>query len=327
MKQLRKLIAVDWKRSIAIFVLTLITATTLNAQAQTQMPPHDSVLSNALFDTMLAVVVFLLIIIVVLADVLKNIGIGLKEKNKGNNKWLGLISLLLTAIPFSANAQEATTKIEETVYRIGGMEPVTFWSMLVLIGLEVTVLAVIIIIIRKMIGVEEQKDTQFIQKKKEQPSLLEWANASVPLEKESEVLLDHNYDGIRELDNDLPPWWKYGFYLTIIFACIYLTHYHITKTGDLQIAEYNNSLKAAELEAVEYRKKAANLIDETSVKLLTDAGSLAEGKEIFKTNCAQCHGPDGGGKVGPNLTDDYWLHGGAIKDVFKTIKNGYQDKG
>ncbi|MFI5148155.1 MAG: cbb3-type cytochrome c oxidase N-terminal domain-containing protein [Bacteroidia bacterium] len=285
-----------------------------------------SILSNALFDTMLAVAILLLIIIAVLADVVRNIGTGMKEKQSGNSKGIGILLLILGVTPFTSHAEEAG-RAAEKVYSIGGMTPIAFWSMITIISFELIVLAAILIIIRNMLGIEEKKNQAFAKARTEVPSFLERFNASVPLEKEADVLLDHNYDGIRELNNDLPPWWKYGFYLTILFAFIYLTHYHITKTGNLQIAEYNGELKQAELDAVEYRKKAANLIDEINVKRLTDAGSLAEGKEIFLTNCAKCHLDDGGGKVGPNLTDDYWLHGGSINDIFKTIKYGYTDKG
>jgi cytochrome c oxidase cbb3-type subunit 3 len=129
------------------------------------------------------------------------------------------------------------------------------------------------------------------------------------------------------LDNDLPPWWRYGFYLTIIVAVVYLFNYHVFHTGKLQLEEYQDQLTVAKLEMEDYMKKASNLVDENNVTVLTDETSLTEGKSIFMDNCMACHGRSGEGGVGPNLTDDYWIHKGGIKDIFKTIKYGWPEKG
>ena len=152
-------------------------------------------------------------------------------------------------------------------------------------------------------------------------------NRAVPVEKEKDLLLDHNYDGIRELDNSLPPWWIYGFYLTIIVAVIYLYRFHVSHDGLSQTEEYAVEMQKGEEDKAAYLAQSSNNVDENSVVLLTDAASISAGHEIFAKNCVACHLPDGGGVVGPNLTDDYWLHGGSIKDIFKTIKYGWQDKG
>lgn len=150
---------------------------------------------------------------------------------------------------------------------------------------------------------------------------------SKPVEKEQDILLEHDYDGIKELDNNLPPWWLYGFYISIIFAGIYLLDYHILRSSPLQIEEYEIQLADAEKQMEEYKKTAANLVDESNVTVLADASSLDAGKAIYDTYCTPCHGPDGGGTVGPNMTDSYWIHGGSINDVFKTIKYGVPEKG
>ena len=159
------------------------------------------------------------------------------------------------------------------------------------------------------------------------PSFWDKFNASVEIEKEAAILTDHDYDGIQELDNSLPPWWKYGFYFTILWSVIYLGYYHVTKTGPLSDGEYKNQIAEAEVQMAEYRKKAANLVDETTVVLLTDAGEIAKGKATFEAQCVACHGASGEGKVGPNLTDKYWKHGGDIKDLFKTVKLGVSGTG
>lgn len=145
-----------------------------------------------------------------------------------------------------------------------------------------------------------------------------------PIEEEGEIILDHNYDGIQELDNSLPPWWLYGFYLTILFGAIYLVRYHIMG-ADSQAMEYENEMMAARAAVEEYKRTAKDLIDVNSVELLTDAADLAKGKAAFETNCIACHMQDGGGGIGPNLTDAHWILGGGIKNVFRTISEGGRD--
>lgn len=145
-----------------------------------------------------------------------------------------------------------------------------------------------------------------------------------PIAEEHEIILDHNYDGIRELDNSLPPWWVYGFYITIIFSFVYLAKYHLFG-GNTQAEEYEQSMAKAKIEIEEYKRTAKDLIDENTVELLTEASDLNAGQTIFQTNCIACHMADGGGGIGPNLTDEHWILGGGIKNVFRTISEGGRD--
>jgi mono/diheme cytochrome c family protein len=145
---------------------------------------------------------------------------------------------------------------------------------------------------------------------------------AVEIEDEETIMLDHDYDGIKELDNDLPPWWKYGFYVTIIFAIIYLPYYHIFYPEKLQYGEYEQEMKEAELEIAAYKEAHPELINADNVTLMTAASDLKKGEEIFKTNCVACHGVDGGGGIGPNLTDEMWIYNGDIKGVFTTVSEG-----
>ncbi len=149
---------------------------------------------------------------------------------------------------------------------------------------------------------------------------------SRPIEEESEIELDHDYDGIHELDNNLPPWWLWGFYLSMVFAVVYIVRFHVLG-APLQIEEYEQQMAQAEIAKAEYLKTAANLIDETSVELLTAEADIKAGATIYAANCVACHAPDGGGGIGPNLTDAYWIHGGDVKDVFSTVKYGVPAKG
>lgn len=148
---------------------------------------------------------------------------------------------------------------------------------------------------------------------------------TVPVEEEKYIMIDHEYDGIRELDNNLPLWWRYMFYATIAFSVIYLVRYHMAG-GSLQGDEYKKELADAAVQKEEYRKKHAEEVDETTVTMMDPSG-ISAGKTLFTENCRACHGGAGEGGIGPNLTDDHWLHGGGIKNIFKTIKYGWPDKG
>ena len=145
-----------------------------------------------------------------------------------------------------------------------------------------------------------------------------------PIEKEGEIILDHNYDGIRELDNELPPWWVWMFYATIIFGVVYLVRFHIYGDYD-QTLEYEQEVAEATLAIEEYKKTAKGLVDANTVELLTEASDLSAGKAIFETTCVACHMADGGGGIGPNLTDENWILGGGIKNVFNTVSEGGRD--
>ena len=155
-------------------------------------------------------------------------------------------------------------------------------------------------------------------------------NASVPLEKEQDIDMGHDFDGIRELDNHLPPWWKWLFIGTIGWAVIYLIIFHVFYVFPLSIGEYEEEVTMAKEQAEKMKaSQPAALIDENTLQYTADAAILAKGKIIFmSSNCVACHRADAGGNsIGPNLTDEYWIHGGGAKNVFLTIKNGAVEKG
>lgn len=147
---------------------------------------------------------------------------------------------------------------------------------------------------------------------------------------ERDLLMHHEYDGIRELDNVLPPWWVWLFYGTIAWGVLYLVNMHVTGTWNDSKEEYIAEMEQAKADVAAFVAKAGASVDENTVTVTSDAGALAAAKETFTTYCAACHGADGAGSetsVGPNLTDAYWLHGGGVKDIFKTIKYGVPAKG
>ena len=129
----------------------------------------------------------------------------------------------------------------------------------------------------------------------------------------------HEYDGIQEYDNDLPPWWKMGFYITVVFAVGYLVVYHVIDAAPLQEEEYAMEIAEAKVLYAD--------IDQVYTEPISDKAELENATAIFQKNCKACHGADGGGSVGPNLTDKYWLHGGDVNEVYNTVKYGVIEKG
>jgi cytochrome c oxidase cbb3-type subunit III len=197
-----------------------------------------------------------------------------------------------------------------------------------LIAIEITVNAVDTITYQLLTDEQKAKlgETSSISFKESKwyKNLMKMLTKTVPMEDEGQLLLDHDYDGIKELDNNLPPWWVYLFYGCIIFAAVYLVRFEIMG-ADNQEMELKKEMAQAQIDIAEYKKTAPDLMDENSVTLLTDAASLEAGKAIYTANCVACHRPDAGGQIGPNLTDDQWILGGGIKNVFHTLVNGGRD--
>jgi len=180
-------------------------------------------------------------------------------------------------------------------------------------------------------SLSEKAKIEYDSQKAQSPKFIIWIKNAYkklaggkPIQEEHEIILDHNYDGIKELDNDLPPWWLYGFYASIIFAAVYLVKYHVLD-GDNQYEELETEYAEAKIAIEEYKKTAKDLVDINTVELLTDISDLNAGKNIYNENCVACHKADGGGGIGPNLTDKNWILGGGIKNVFKTVSEGGRD--
>ncbi|MCA6073259.1 cbb3-type cytochrome c oxidase N-terminal domain-containing protein [Fulvivirga sedimenti] len=237
--------------------------------------------------------------------------------------------LLLTLgilAPGALMAQDATISTDTAIYFMAGF--------VLVVAVLVLVVAVIVLQVLKTIVRQEDEKKAAVQGIELPEPVSFWsrfmrkASDAVPIEEEETVLLDHNYDGIQELDNHLPPWWKWLFYMTIAFGVVYLFVYHVTDTLPLQQEEYDNQIAEAEaLKAMRLKDSPKLAIDESTVQYVEDAAALASGKQVYDNNCSQCHRSDGGGSIGPNLTDEYWLHGGSIQDIFTTIKVGVPAKG
>lgn len=193
---------------------------------------------------------------------------------------------------------------------------------------------ILVVVLKELVNVVALKKAETLQMEKDgidpetvdhwawaKKLLKRWTKAKA-IEEEGEIELDHNYDGIKELDNSLPPWWLYMFYATIIFGAVYLVRYHMLG-GDNQVMEYEKAVAQAKRDLDAYRSISKEaIIDAETVTVSTDPADLKRGKAVFNLNCAACHAPDGGGGIGPNLTDKYWILGGGIKNVFTTISDG-----
>lgn len=175
----------------------------------------------------------------------------------------------------------------------------------------------------------EQEALQVIEKQK--PTIWTRIMELKPIAQEKDLVMDHQFDGIEELDNPIPAWFKVLFYATIIFAIGYLLNYHVLNQSDPQETEYAASIEQAATDKEAFlanpANATANKINESNIVQSKDPAVLKSGAALFSTHCPPCHGEHAQGIVGPNLTDKYWLHGGTIKDVFKTIKLGVPEKG
>jgi len=289
--------------------------------------------SNALFLTLLITIIALAIVIVAFSTVFKNIADSnyltnkyAKKEDKPNSSGTGtVLSVLLILSSFSMMAQEKAVAVVKDDGRIGGLDNFTFYFMVFIILLELVVLGLMFFQFNFL--VKTHSEIKASEPKVSESKIMKSLVDAVAVEEEESILLDHDYDGIKELDNNLPPWWKYGFYVTIVVAVIYLLNYHVLGTGDSQLKEYENEVAKAKIEIDAYMKNSASNVDESTVKLLTDANDIAAGKDVFLASCSACHGRAGEGGVGPNFADEYWMHGGSVQDIFKSIKYGWVEKG
>jgi len=236
------------------------------------------------------------------------------------HKGLLSIAFLFLLTP-GAFAQETA----EPIRAISGTELI----LLVLLGLIFFVTLLVVIRLVSAVTLLQQISAKSKTAKGE-PTISWWkkfAGMSVmPGEDKHLIIEGHDYDGIQELDNRMPPWLQSLFVGTIIIGLAYAAFY-FGGIGDMQLAELDKEVAQAEIDKKAFMEKVGASMDENTVTLATDEAVIGQGKAIFQEKCTACHGPDGGGSVGPNLTDSYWLHGAGIKNLFKVIKYGVPEKG
>jgi len=239
------------------------------------------------------------------------------------------VTLMCLLMAFPGFAQEAETSFLAQMQQMDN-------NTLILLAIIAIVLMVIVIIIGVMLYMLSflvsilKKDNPAAAS---QPSWWEEfkdkyvTGKMKPIEEEKDIQLNHSYDGIVELDNFMPPWLKYVFYLTIAVAVVYFINYTVLGFGETQIEEYQASLEEASMAAEARAATMITSIDETTVSYDSSTPTINAGQELFAGNCAACHAMDGGGGIGPNLTDEYWIHGGDIQSIFKVVKYGVVEKG
>lgn len=284
--------------------------------------------------------ILLIILIIVFALVIWGLGQALVavgglalDKHKKSKTVLPLL-IMLTGFLFSGHtalAQEEAKEIIQEIPNYGGISPTAFYVYITVIVMELLTIFFLAFSIRRLYVELLPEKAKAAAK---QSTLIAWwaridkkfFTKAVPVAQEEDILLDHDYDGIRELDNNLPPWWRYGFYISIVAAVVYLMNFHVLGYGKDPVEEYSAEMQKAAIQHELYESKNKDKIDETNVPM-ADASGLTMAKDIFTTKCSPCHGKEGEGGAGPNLTDDYWLHNGSLNDVYHSIKVGYADKG
>ncbi len=320
------------KYKTALIILSFFAASAITAQTKAPVAQEVHSGNNQLATLLLIMIVVLAFVIWGMGHVLTALGRQLVDKSKMTKNVLSVILLSGFFLQSQgAFAQEAANVAEKEVPNYGGLSATMYYSFLTVLAMEVLVILFLAFSIRRMYT---ELLPEVIKAVKGKSPVLSWWSGldkkiftkAVPVEKEADVMLDHDYDGIRELDNSLPPWWKYGFYITIGVAFVYLLNFHVLGIGLNPTQEYAAEMQKAKIEKEAYEATNKDRIDENHVPLANVEG-IAAGKALFEANCVACHLKDGGGNVGPNLTDVYWLHKGSLNDIYHTIKNGYPDKG
>lgn len=310
-----------------LLLILMVSGTPAFARGGGQAPVPAN-LENPLALTLLVIIGILLLAILLLANVVYG-GMDIYRDKMNKQKQVlkimipVIILLLSNSFPVYADQAEAIAATPVS------LSQTTLIFLVGVIAIELAVIFGLIYSLRVLLGLEWTIKKSPARVKPAKPALKFWErfNRLKPIEEEHQIEMDHDYDGIKELDNKLPPWWLYGFYASILFAILYMWRFEVAHTGPSPVDEYKASLKVAEIQKTAYLATAANNIDETSVVILTGKQEIESGNSIFQASCAPCHGKAAEGVVGPNLTDDYWIHGGNIKDIFKTIKYGVPDKG
>jgi cytochrome c oxidase cbb3-type subunit 3 len=326
------------KISVSILTALFLLHTTL-AKAADASPSTSSDYKLDVNTVLIACAFLLLIVVFALGSTLRSTILFYHEKRKkdakeGNSgaKVFSLILAVLLLSGFSSFAQDASVAADAASAGPSSIleSDVIRWMLFLVIGVEIIAIFLFTKLIRFFAGVDEARLSEG-----KSNSLFSFDLAGIwnkmnkfkPLEEEASIDTGHSYDGIRELNNVTPPWFLAGFALSILFAIVYMYRYHVAESAPLQIEEYTIAVAEAKIQQEEFLKTQANKVDESSVVML-GADGIASGQALFASNCVACHGDKGqGAAVGPNLIDNYWIHKGGIKDIFKSIKYGWQEKG
>ncbi|MBS1642502.1 MAG: c-type cytochrome [Bacteroidetes bacterium] len=285
--------------------------------------------SSSSFDVDTVLVICIGILAVVIISLANTLLFAMKFHKKpttsNTTKTLMLITCVFISAVTIAQTTDAPVKVEAAVEHVSGFRMLLY----AIVIIELAVIFALNWMIKLLLKPDANAATALDAKRASSFNFKKiWnkLNKFKPIEDEASLDTGHVYDGIRELNNVTPPWFTIAFLLSIVFAIVYLYRYHVAHSAPLPEQEYAIEMQEAEQQHTAYLKTQKNLVDENTVTML-GADGIAAGKVLYQTNCFACHGKEGQGGVGPNLTDDYWLHGGSIHDVFKSIKYGWKDKG
>ena len=314
------------KNKIILAIISILFASPVWA-VSTEAPDKNWYMDDVTFWILIAVAAILFYVIYALTEVV--IWSGKKKVDDKNKPSANLILLLIGAgllvVPNDVLAQATSLAPVETAKE--SIWTSVYLPLYILIAIEICTIAYLTLMLVQLSRKEKLQAAPGV--KYETWLARTWTkwNYKVPIEREDEMILsDHEYDGIQELDNGMPPWLQYIFIGTIIFAIVYLWKYDIGN-GLRQEEEYVIEVEKAKIELAAYLESASANYDENSVILSTDPSVLSNGKNTFTQYCVTCHGNFGEGNVGPNFTDDYWIHGGKINDLFRTVSEGVPSKG
>ncbi len=323
--------------TLAVIFLLMLTTTVAQDKAAADVTTPTSGY-NQLAILLIIMTIVLAFVIYGLGQVLIILSRQMLDKNKTENKTAA--ALLAVTLLFISPAIFANDGVTADAIKIlpnyGGLSATNFYMFAVVIAVEVIAILFLVFSIRRVYS-------ELLPQKEIVPAKISilknwWVTIdkkiftkAVPVAQEADVMLDHNYDGIQELDNALPPWWKYGFIVTIVIAFVYLLNFHVLGSGKNPAEEYAAEMQKAKMEIETFESKNKDKVDENKVPM-ADAAGIATGQQLFEANCVACHTKSGAGSqeplsVGPNLADEYWLHKGSLNDIYTTIKNGYPDKG
>jgi len=311
------------------FIITaLLSLIGMGAFAQEKTLQESTGSTNLVPILMTVIAIVLAFVIWGLSQILLTLSKEVVQRTKVTTKVFSVYIVLFILLGNSCFA-ETTASTAPVSY--GGLTSDQFWAVSSVIGLEILIILFLTFSIRSLYRSLQPEKKRAVTENNKWAALWnkidkKFLTKAKPVEHEADILLDHNYDGIKELDNALPPWWKYGFIVSIIAAFIYMLNFHVIGSGKNPDEEYQSEMIRAQQQLAEYHEKNKDNIDENNITM-ADAAGITNGKALFVQTCFPCHGKLGEGGVGPNLTDDYWLHGGKLSDIYHTVKNGYPDKG
>lgn len=317
-------------RGIATITAALPAIALFAQSAPAPMGASAFEVSNSLIYALVTLAVMQAIFIVSLAGIMRTLGGpgGWIKKlvDKRTGRAAALLPLALLTLPANAQAYTGGNK-DLSNYEL-------FWLLVVVNLFLFIILMVQLRLVRSLTSVVTSAAEEPVVAVTAGPSWLDNVlmklTRRATVEEEKDLELHHDYDGIKELDNVLPPWWLWLFYGSIAWGVVYIINVHVIKVWPDSVGEYKLEMAQAKTDVDAYLATQTNTVDENTVTATDDAAVIAEGHTIFSNNCVACHGADASGaefSVGPNLTDAYWLHGGGVKNIFHTIKFGVPEKG